>query len=168
MSRNSPRRPRHERIDLGAVVVDSVVAKYLSSHDFNGLPITSFPAGGNTRNTTRTIVRLVERGQVTVEFGDRHPNPHIKCFVEEAADVTIKKLRRAGRQHYALYPSRSVLAERVDRAKYTGRPYTLELALGEGQLAVRYFDLAVLESYRNDPRFHYDCNDVGGRFAAHP
>lgn len=147
-------------------ILDKVVERYLTSRDFNGLPVSAIESGENPANVTRAVVELVQRGQVTIEFGDRHPNPHIKCFEEEPAETALRTLVDPETRYYALYPSRSVLASRVDKTKYEGRPYTLELALGEGQLAVRYFDLSVLETYRSDPRFLYDCNDVGGRFAA--
>jgi hypothetical protein len=51
-------------------------------------------------------------------------------------------------------------------AKYEGRPYDLELALGAGQLELRFFDLTVLKRYRLDPRFRFDSNDVGGHLSA--
>src|SRR5206468_4184980 len=66
-----------------------------------------------------------------------------------------------------LYPSRTSLADHVDRSEYDGRPYSLKLALGAAQLEVRFFDLSVLERYRADPRFWFDCNDVGGHLSAH-
>ncbi len=47
-------------------------------------------------------------------------------------------------------------------ARFADRPYTKELALGEGQLAFRAFDLSILEIYRNDSRYYYVSNDVDG------
>jgi hypothetical protein len=57
------------------------------------------------------------------------------------------------------------LKRAVNRAKYKGRPFTLRLALGEPQLAYAVFDLAVLELYRNDPRYYYHSDDVSGRIS---
>jgi hypothetical protein len=54
------------------------------------------------------------------------------------------------------------LKHAVERAQYKGKPFTLELALGEAQLAYRVFDLSVLEFYRNDPRYRYYCDDIAG------
>ncbi|MEK7452419.1 MAG: hypothetical protein AAB664_03700, partial [Patescibacteria group bacterium] len=61
-----------------------------------------------------------------------------------------------------VYPSKSHLATVVDARTYDGRPYTLALALGEPQLAYRALHLRVLEFYRNDPRYHYETDDVSG------
>jgi hypothetical protein len=147
-------------------IVKKVLHQYLTSHDFNGLPARDLLSGSTSKKLAAKVGGLATQGLLTIEFGDRHPNPHIKCFQEEPVEVAVEKLGRLGLQDACLYPSRTVLANAVDQSKYSGRPYDLALALGEGQLALRFFDLVVLEKYRNDPRFHYDCNDVGGRFSA--
>jgi hypothetical protein len=60
------------------------------------------------------------------------------------------------------YPSPSHLEIAVDRIQYAGRPFTLRMALGEPQLTFQAFDLSVLEMYRNDPRFKYECDETQG------
>lgn len=141
-------------------LLDAVVRRYLSSHNFNGTPAIAFD-----ERAVASVRTLIDGGKLTIVFGDRHPNPHIKAFAEESPKEQIAKLTQLGLRNACLYPSRTVLAERVDRVSYDGKPYALQLALGAAQLEVRYFDLAVLERYRTDPRFHYSCNDVGGRFS---
>lgn len=147
-------------------ILSEVLRFYRSSHDFNGLPTDTLLRNSDRRAVTRSIMRLVVNGSVSVEFGDRHPNPHIKAFDEEPTDTILAKARSRGLSGTCLYPSRRVLAKSVDAAEYATRPFSRALALGEPQLGVRYFDPIVLETYRNDPRFHYKCDDVGGRFAA--
>ncbi len=39
------------------------------------------------------------------------------------------------------------------------------LALDEPQLSFKSFDLSILEFYRNDPRYVYDCDDISGRIS---
>jgi len=46
--------------------------------------------------------------------------------------------------------------------EFRDRPFTLILALGEPQLNYAVFDLNVLETYRNDPRYFYSTDDIGG------
>jgi hypothetical protein len=55
----------------------------------------------------------------------------------------------------------------VNPDDYRGRPYTYEMAMGAGQLEFRYFDLTVLEFYRNDPRYYYWCDDINGHISIH-
>jgi hypothetical protein len=154
------RQRRGGKPNLQQALLDSIVRRYLTSHDFNGAGV-----GQVDKRAVARVRKLVSTGKLTIEFGDRHPNPHIKTFCEESREIQLQKLDQVGLEHACLYPSREVLAERIDRAIYAGKPYTLELALGAGQLEVRYFDLTVLERYQRDPRFHYTCNDVGGRFS---
>ncbi len=47
-------------------------------------------------------------------------------------------------------------------SRYTHRPYTLRLARGVPQLRFQVFDVAVLEAYRNDPRYKFTTDDVSG------
>lgn len=65
--------------------------------------------------------------------------------------------------HACAYPTITHLANVVDYNSYTGKPYTLELALGEPQISFRAFDLSVLEFYRNDPRYTYTTDDIRGK-----
>lgn len=168
MKRSSPktRAKRQPRLPARAhPLVRKVVRFYLESNDFNGLPVRE-PLAKKPRVSAKILIDLVNARQLTVEIGDRHPNPHIRAFDEEAPEVVVGKIRSIGLDGACLYPTSEVLAKTVDPAAYAGRPYDLALARGEGQLSVRFFDLAVLEAYRNDPRFHYDCDDVGGTFSA--
>jgi len=66
-----------------------------------------------------------------------------------------------------LYPTRLHLESIVNPDDYRDCPYTYEMALGAGQLEFRYFELTVLEFYRNDPRYYYWCDDINGRISIH-
>ncbi len=57
-----------------------------------------------------------------------------------------------------LYPTPSVLKKIVRPRSYLGRPFSLMLACGCAQLEPRFFDLSVLETYRNDPRYYYEVD----------
>src|SRR5437773_2138603 len=127
-----------------ALILDGVVKRYLTSHQFNG----SGP-GNRGAETVAAVRSLISAGELTIEFGDRHPNRHIKSFPAESIETQLDKFDRLGLEHGSLYPSPQALATRVDRADYLGKPYTLELALGSGQLEKRFFDLSVLERYQS-------------------
>ena len=99
-------------------------------------------------------------GRGTVVFGDLHPNPHIRAFTDEPQERQLENLESAPLEHACLYPSAQHLATVVGETDYRDRPFTRELA---GQLEFRSFDLSVLEIYRNDPRYHYDNDDIRGQ-----
>lgn len=137
---------------------------YLESGDFNGLPVRSLFNDDGTRETIRAALkRLIETGQITMEFGLGHPNPHIKAFSSHpTSNRQLDELARNDLQHACAYPTPSVLAKVVDPAEATDRPFTRRLMLGEAQLDFHAFDLSVLEHYRNDPRYYYENDDIRG------
>src|SRR3990172_8340777 len=99
-------------------VLKVVTDFYLNSGDFNGLPIR------NLRPSQRLVVaiaQLVRENKITLNFGDIHPNPHIKAFDPEPVDQQLEKLRRIQLQHACLYPSESHLSGLVNHSEYGDR-----------------------------------------------
>lgn len=141
--------------------IDRVVEVYLASEDFNGLPTRSIDS--EPSRIRAILVELLESGAIDVVFGDGHPNTHIKAFKSEPRDLQIEKAKVfPDIDRVCVYPSPEVLAARVDRLRYTGRPFTLRLALGAPQLEHLAFELTVLEHYRNDPRYFYRADEFFG------
>jgi hypothetical protein len=84
-------------------------------------------------------------------------------FPDLPASQQIERLREEGPEAICAYPSAAVLSGVVDVAQYNDRPFTKRLALGEPQLLPPvYFDLAVLERYYADPRYHFELYDCDG------
>jgi hypothetical protein len=155
-----------KRVRKADVVLNEVTAFYLTSGDFNGIPIRTIIArcqvqSGRVKGILRT---LLQEGKITLEFGDRHPNPHVKALPEDPPDKQEEKLAKAVLRSGAIcvYPSPAHLRTVVPAADYQGRPFTFRLALGEPQLTHVSFNLQVLEFYRNDPRYYYRNDDVQG------
>ena len=135
-----------------------VTNHYLSSRDFNGYPLSGESCDEETREI---LCQLIEEGKVDVVFSGVQTNPHIKLLPPEEREVQIQKVR-SGEWAGCVYPSPEHLKQVVNLAEYNGRPYILELALGAPQLSFRAFELSVLEVYRNDPRYSYRHDDIGG------
>jgi hypothetical protein len=166
-------------------LLERVTDQYLKSADFNGLPLhalaqqDSGEEPGNkvsqrivrmlepptlpNEEVIRAVRELVEGGQITVVFGDVHPNPHIRAFADEPKANVLEKLSRLDVGYACLYPTAQHLKTVINPNEYIGRPYALELATGGAQLEHRAFDMHVLEPYRNDPRFSYQTNDISGQ-----
>jgi len=144
-----------------------VLEQYVTSADFNGLP--AYVAMERTcaalEEIKSALQELLKSEQVTVLFGDRHPNPHIRAFHDEPSEKQIEKLEAFDGSYFVIYPSAHTLATRIDRTQYEGRPYTLALALGAPQLDFASFDPAVLDSYRRDPRYHFQTDDIQGQIS---
>jgi len=150
-------------------ILERVVRFYLESSDFNGIPAWQLMQEyQQTNDVLKGILReLIESGSVAANFGDRHPNPHIRALPDEPIERQSEKISETEAPGYCVYPTKRALERFVDQSTYTGRPFTLELALGEPQLAFRTFDLSVLEVYRNDPRYTYTTDDISGSISVH-
>ena len=144
-----------------AQLLAAVTEFYLGSGDFNGIPLRTIPVARPELDTM--ISELVTDDLVSLNFGSPHPNPHIKAFPPEAAEKQLERLAgTADLTHVTAYPERKHLETVVDAGKYSNEPYTLRMALGAGALEPAFFDLAVLEIYRNDPRYLYRSDDTQG------
>jgi len=145
-------------------IVAAVTKHYLSSGDFNGLPVRTLFKNEASRESIRAgLKRLIEARQLTMEFGLGHPNPYIKAFPPHPSNAThLEELATNDLQHACAYPTPAVLAKAVSASEGQDRPFTRRLMLGEAQLEFHAFDLSVLEFYRNDPRYRYDNDDIRG------
>ena len=139
-----------------AEILKTVTEKYLSSEEFNGQPISLF------QKDKRALISLIREGKIEINFGDNHPNPHIKALKLDSKNTQIEKLSTLGLEQGCVYPTKKFLKTVVDSSKYNGKPFSLILALGEPQLNFAAFDLSILEYYRNDPRYYYETDDVRG------
>lgn len=140
---------------------------YLDSRDFNGIPLLRIveELAVDKPQLKDTLANLINEGEISLNFGDLHPNPHIKAFPEEPSETQIEKLKNSELGTICAYPSGVRLKQVVDETQYNGRPFTARLALGEPQLAFEVFDPSVLEFYRNDPRYLYDNNEIWGHIS---
>jgi len=145
-------------------ILQEVSSFYLGSRDFNGIPAIQLEkkvgvAWGNLRPLLR---QLIEQDLIGVLFGDIELNTHILRLGFPPKDTQISKLSTDELCHTCVYPRAKHLEKIVDSSLYANEPYKLCMALGEPQLAFRSFDLSVLESYRNDPRYFYKNDDING------
>lgn len=147
-------------MDMKKQVLEEITASYLSSRDFNGIPAWSLKTMPMSK-ALPIVKELTEEGLISINYGDRHPNPHILAFEPESIKEQVEKIHKID-EHTCLYPTKKHLKKVVDKTKYVGQPFRLMLALGEPHLAYKPFDLSVLEFYRNDPRYSFDCDDIHG------
>jgi hypothetical protein len=148
-------------------ILGLVTDQYLVGEDFNGLPGDAVIVAGEPAECIADVEDLIREELISLNFGNYHPNPHIKAFPPRSADEQIATLRERGLGAACIYPERRHLELVVDQRAYQGRPYTLALALGQPELAYRAFELSVLERYRNDPRYVYRNDDISGMISIH-
>lgn len=137
-------------------ILDNITEQYLSSGDFNGLPLFAL------KSEKENIAKLVREGKIEINFGDNHSNPHIKALELDDKDTQVLKIESIGFENACAYPTKAHLKKVVNIDEFKDRPFTLKLALGEPQLNHAVFDLSILESYKNDPRYIYYIDDIQG------
>ncbi|RQO33462.1 AAA family ATPase [Herminiimonas sp. KBW02] len=135
-------------------------------NEFNGLPLQTLctTLEKNWIDLRSAVIALVKQNDVNLLWENISENPHINRLGFPPKDQQIEYLLSAipPLHHACLYPSNKVLQKEVSIKEYIGCPYVLEMAYGAAQLDFKTFDLHVLETYRNDPRYRYDCSDIGG------
>jgi hypothetical protein len=137
---------------------------YLNSSDFNGIPISQLLIQDKfAEDKLKTALRmLLRKNKVTFVFGDIHPNPFIKSFKGEPIEIQLEKLESPMFTSACVYPSTEHLKTVISTQDYEGKPFTFRLALGQPSLSFHSFDLSILEFYRSDPGYYYDCDDING------
>jgi hypothetical protein len=142
----------------------TITTQYLSGEEFNGLPVRAVDL---PRSELNALLReLVQAEAISLNFATYHPNPHIKAFPPEPVSAQLEKLEALDDiTHLTAYPESAHLEQVVNSDDYAGRPFTLALALGCGELMPKFFELSVLEFYRNDPRYFYETDDTSGRIS---
>jgi hypothetical protein len=143
-------------------LVKSAVEHYLKSNDFNGLLLKDM----SPSQIRRVLKPLLEKEILAVRYGDVDLNPFIRPFSDPPIDLQLRFLRESKLDLVVVYPTKKELVKHINPNDYNGRPFTLELAKGCGQLDYRAFDLTVLEFYRNDARYYYRASDVSGAIYA--
>lgn len=147
-----------------SVVLDAIVEAYLSSGDFNGLPIRgTLPAEWSLPEVTS----LVLDGRVQVVTEEDFPNPHVRPWPsrrppESQVDSFLEAAAPNG-PLCCLYPTPLAMLDQP-LPKMAGRPYTEAMARGRGTLELAFFEMAAIETYRNDPRYHFRYDDFGVDF----
>ncbi len=155
------RKPRSTELS------ERVLAFYLNSRDFNGYPCSKLgdACGVSAEAFQAQLCSAIIECKIAVNFADRHPNPHIRAFPDDNPGDQLAKVKTVPLSQACVYPTPTNLSGRLGRTTYRDRPFTRALALGAAQLDLCFFRLEVLEIYRNDPRYRYDCNDVGGHIS---
>ena len=143
-------------------VESHVVSHYLTSGDYNGLPLSRLASdlGADRRRLLEVVVPLVRAGRVSLP-SPYQTNPHVKLF-----DVPVEEqlLRLDERELWLLcfYPTLSSVSKATDPSKYDDRPFTKLMVLAYPKGLWVPFRLNVLDLYQRDPRYEFRFNGFSG------
>ena len=126
-------------------LLKEIITYYLSSRDYNGLPVYSMDS-----YDVNLLGQLIDDNLIEVLSSDDVLNPHIRAF-NTPIDKSLQKERLLSNpDHCVLYPTEYALSA-VD-ADYS-MPYSSRMRKGAQQFDIIYFDIEILERYANNPRF---------------
>ena len=147
-----------------SAILNRITNFYLGSSQFNGMPARSLAdrLELSLDELRPSISPLIETEQVSIVYGDRHPNPHIRALPDEPISVQIEKLYSDRLERACLYPLSDHLDRVVNKTHFIEKPYTLELALGSPQYTFAFFDPSVLDQFLTHAESHVQ-SDIEGR-----
>ena len=147
------------------LILSLVTDHYLKS-EFNGLScsVVQRVMELGDRELRRAVRSLIADGMLDINFGQNFGNIAIRAWSLGSIEMQLQKFDTSEPMDFILYPALSHLKRAASR-KFRGQSFTRELAFGRGQLEPEFFDVSVLEFYRNDPRYYYRCNSVSGQIS---
>lgn len=145
-------------------ILDIVTDYYFSSGDFNGITVSQLIKMSKLKyqDIKKLVTKLIMSNEIALISSISEINPHIIRTGFREKKQQASELKKTNIDHTCLYPTPNTLKNRVVIDDYRDSPYKLELALGKPKLELCFFELQTLEFYRNDPRYYYSCNDIGG------
>ena len=128
---------------------------FVESHDFNGMTASSLAreTGTGWDELRPQLARLTASGRLNLAFASHATNPHIKRLPDLPVEEQLHRLETEPPSGIGLYPGEEALRPLVDTPSLADSPYTMRLALGAPQLVPVFFELKVLATYFNDPRY---------------
>jgi hypothetical protein len=140
-------------------ILRQTVERYLNSGDFNGLAVH----GRLSPKQAQAIRELILADHLQLVSEKDYPNPHIRPWPSRRSkEDQLSELARLGQGDYygfCLYPTSTAMRERLRPDQFMLEPYRRRLTEGAGSLELAYFEMEVLESYRNDPKYRYEFRD---------
>jgi hypothetical protein len=137
--------------------LELVTAHFVESRDFNGISasLLSERLGHSWPELLPHAEQLLREGKIVFAFYNVQDNPHVLRLKPPPIERQLELLRSEEPDAFCVYLTEDVLVHRKDLDRFDGQPFTRRLALGEPQLEPVFFELAVLESYFRDPRYHF-------------
>lgn len=128
-------------------MLKQIIDYYISSGDFNGLPIYMMK-----EYDLESLTKLVDQGMIEVLSEKEVFNPHIKGFDLSIIpkETQLQRVIEKG-SHTCFYPTEKALLD--VQADYQ-KPYKALLEKGAPQLEIIFFNIEILQVYINNPKYY--------------
>lgn len=148
------------------IIESQVVAHYLHSSDYNGLPLSDLAEclEVDAYDVLNLAIQMVKDDRIFVP-SPYQTNPFIKAF-----DATVEEqllcINERDPVFVCLYPTAASVRDSIDTSQYDDKPFTKYMVLAYPKLAPMAFQLDILDTYHRDPRYEFYFYDFGGRIQA--
>jgi hypothetical protein len=134
---------------LSIALLDRVTRHYLRGHRFTGIPVATLidREQVDPERLREALRPLVQARLVSLEFGERFPDPYVRAFQDAPAWYQLNRLGDSNLELAVAFPSQKHLERVVDVRPFAGRPFTLRLALGTPRMKMDTFHPSVLAYY---------------------
>lgn len=154
--------------DPVSALTREVAGHYERSTDANGYPVRKLlEHGANLSEVHALVDKAVKTEQLHVVFAEIDTNPHINRLPQILRLPYEKAIEKCNLAEACLYPSPQTIIAMVNLDRHKDSPYTLRLWRGGSSLDLVFFDIEVLERYRNDPRYRFRLRSFGGSIWYH-
>lgn len=147
--------------------MNTIYDYFIESSDYNGIPIEELFSLWKTdwSSGIKKLINLVKQGDCIIQsstfpFIIRESIPTIESSVNYLTEIMDSKSNRYSQYQECIYPSNSFLLKYRDVSNMP--PYNKYLALGGAHLQPLFFDLNVINTYLDDPRYKLKLRDYHG------
>jgi hypothetical protein len=146
-------------------LLDRILARYAETVErlaFNGIKIQEIDEGIDRDALDKGLIDLIRERKIDVISSNTQLNPHIKRHAPPPIDIQLEKLDISERYHTCIYPTPTLIAAECDLKALSELPFSKRLALGQPQLEPAFFEVGVIDRYRQDPRYFFKFLEYTG------
>jgi len=145
-------------------IIEAIIKYFHESGDYNGISLYNLLEQFDSEQISMIslLKELISDDTIGLISSRTEMNPHIIRTGFRTKEEQLDSIDEMNMHHTCFYPTKKCLKDKIRENDFSNRPYSKLLALGYPQLEVRHFDLSIIEFYRNDPRYYYEANDIGG------
>jgi hypothetical protein len=108
------------------------------------------------------LTELIQKRKIDILSSETQLNPHIKRLPVPIVETQLQNLNISERYHTCIYPTPELIAVECDLNALNDLPFSRQLALGQPQLKAAFFEVGVIDRYRQDPRYSFKFSEYTG------
>jgi hypothetical protein len=152
-------------MDAKKTLLDRILAQYrerVERRTFTGIKLQEIDQGIDGGSLRAALIELTRERTIDIISSQTQLNPHIKRLPPRSIEMQLEKLDIGERYHTCIYPTPTLIAAEFDLKALNDLPFLKQLALGQPQLEPAFFEVGVIDRYRQDPRYSFKFSEYTG------